>query len=57
MPSLNIVKIVVKYCCYLHYPAYTEQSREGEGGMRNWVYEAARAAAAYLSIEEGSRKE
>ena len=57
MPSSNIVKIVVKYCCYLHYPAYTEQSREGEGGMRNWVYKAARAAAAYLSIEEGSRKE
>ena len=50
------MKIVAKFCCYLQYPAYTEQSREG-GGMRNWVYEAARAAAAYLSIEEGSRKE
>ena len=56
MPSSNIMKIVVKYCCYLQYTSDTEQSREG-GGMRNCVYEAARAAAAYLSIEEGSRKE
>ena len=54
--SLNIVKITAKYRWCLQYPAYTEHGRVGE---EEWGTVGLRGgqAEAYLSNEEGSRKE